>query len=89
VELRARSGHIELLPALASFGTIVRATNSETVVLVGNGALPGAGLTGTGDLARLCSHSGQLRLGLSGEDAFTETEGVVAVATQMIQRLVR
>jgi len=87
VELRARNGNIELLPALASFGRIVGMTHRETVVLVGNGAPPGAGFTGTGDFARLCSHSGRLRLGFSGEDTFTESEGIVAMATQMFQKL--
>ncbi|KAI0299325.1 hypothetical protein BC826DRAFT_967166 [Russula brevipes] len=72
VELRARNGDIELLPALAATGHIVKATSKETVVLVGNGALPQAGFTSTGDLARLCARSGRVRLGISGEDAFTE-----------------
>jgi hypothetical protein len=87
VELRARSRNIELLPTLASVGRIVRAANRETVVLVGNDIFPGGGYASTGDLARLCSRSGRLRLGFSGEDSFTETEGVVAMATQMFQKL--
>jgi len=87
VELRARSRNIELLPMLASVGRIVSTGNKETVVLIGNDAVPGAGFTSAGDLARLYSRSGRLRLGFSGEDSFTESEGVVAMATQMFQKL--
>lgn len=86
VELRALSGGIELLPALASSARIVRATDRETVVLVGNGALPQVGFTNNGDLARLCAHSGRVRLGFSGEDAFTENPGVIAMATNLFQK---
>ena len=87
MELRGHSRDIELLPALASVGRIVSTSNRETVVLIGNDAFPGAGFTSTGDLARLYSRSGRLRLGFSGEDSFTESEGVVAMATQMFQKL--
>jgi len=87
VELRGHSRDIELLPALASVGRIVSTSNRETVVLIGNEAFPGAGFTSAGDLARLYSRSGRLRLGFSGEDSFTESEGVVAMATQMFQKL--
>jgi len=87
VELRARRGDVELLPVLASSVRIVRASDKETVVLVGNNAFPEAGPSNTGDLARLCNRSGHLRLGFCGEDVFNESEGVVAKATQLIQKL--
>jgi len=87
VELRARSGNIELLPALASSARIAKANDRETVVYVGNVALPEVGFTSTGDLARLCARSGRLRLGISGEDSFTESEGVIAMATHLFQKL--
>lgn len=87
MELRARSGNIELLPALASSARIVKANDRETVVYVGNVALPEVGFTSTGDLARLCARSGRLRLGISGEDSFTESEGVIAMATHLFQKL--
>ncbi|KAH9000103.1 hypothetical protein EDB92DRAFT_1812530 [Lactarius akahatsu] len=84
VELRGRRGDIELLPALAAFARVERATNSETVVLIGGVPLPTPGLTSTGDLARLYSHSGRLRLGFIGEDSFTEGGSVIG---QIFQRL--
>jgi len=87
VELRARRGDIELLPALASSGRVVKATHRETVVLVGNGVLPQVGPTGAGDLARLCARSGRVRLGFSGEDTFIESEGVIATATHLFRKL--
>lgn len=87
VELRARNGDMELLPALASSVRIVRASDRETVVLVGNNALPQVGPTSTGDLAQLCARSGRVRLGFSGEDVFNESEGVIAKASQLFQKL--
>jgi hypothetical protein len=87
VELRARRGDIELLPALASSGRVVKATDRETVVLVGNGVLPQVGPTSVGDLARLCARCGRVRLGFCGEDAFIESEGVIATAAHLIRKL--
>jgi len=78
VELRARNGGMELLPALASSARIMRASDRETVVLVGNNAIPQVGASGTGDLARLCARSGNVRLGFSGEDVFNESGGVIS-----------
>jgi hypothetical protein len=72
VELRGRRGDIELLPALAAYARVQRATNSETVVFIGNIAPPTPGFASVGDLARLYSGSGRLRLGFSGEDSFNE-----------------
>lgn len=69
-----------------SSARIVQATDRETIVQVGNGPLPGIGFTGFGDLARLCAHSGRLRVGFSGEDSFNET-GVRAMATQLFQKM--
>ncbi|KAI0251801.1 hypothetical protein BJV78DRAFT_409222 [Lactifluus subvellereus] len=87
VELRARRGDIELLPALVSSCRVVKATDRETVVLVGNGVLPQVGLPSVGDLARLCARSGRVRLGFSGEDAFIESAGVMATATHLFRKL--
>jgi len=79
VELRAQSGGMELLPALASSASIMRTSDRETAVLVGNNAIPQVGASGTtGDLARLCARSGRVRLGFSGEDTFNESGGVVS-----------
>jgi hypothetical protein len=78
VELRARHGGMELLPALASSARIMRASDRETVVLVGNNAFPQVGASGTGDLARLSARSGTVRLGFSGEDVFNEGGGVIS-----------
>ncbi len=75
---------MELLPALASSVQIMRASDRETVVLVGNNAIPQIGPSNTGDIARLCSHSGRVRLGFSGEDAFNEGGGVIS---QIFQKL--
>jgi hypothetical protein len=69
---------MELLPALASSASIMRASDGETVVLVGNNAIPQAGGINTGDLARLYAHSGRVRLGFSGEDSFNESGGVIS-----------
>lgn len=85
VELRGRRGDIELLPALAAYAQIQRATNNETVVLIGNVALPTPGFTSVGDLARLYSRSGHLRLGFSGEDTFTENGSVVGQIFRMLR----
>ena len=68
---------MELLPALASSASIMRASDRETVVLVGNNAIPQVGGS-TGDLARLCARSGSVRLGFSGEDSFNESGGVIS-----------
>jgi hypothetical protein len=75
---------MELLPALASSASIMRASDRETVVLVGNNAIPQVGANGTGDLARLCTRSGIVRLGFSGEDVFNESGGVIS---QLFQKL--
>ena len=75
---------MELLPALASSASIMRASDRETVVLVGNNAIPQMGGNSTGDLARLCTRSGSVRLGFSGEDAFNESGGVIS---QLFQKL--
>ncbi len=69
---------MELLPALAASASIMRASDRETVVLVGNNAIPQVGGSCTGDLARLCARSGRVRLGFSGEDAFNESGGVIS-----------
>jgi hypothetical protein len=69
---------MELLPALAASASIMRASDRETVVLVGNNAIPQVGGSSTGDLARLCARSGSVRLGFSGEDAFNESGGVIS-----------
>lgn len=84
MELRGRRGDIELLPVLAAYAQVQRVNNSETVVLIGNAAPPTPGLTTVGDLARLYSRSGRLRLGFSGEDSFTENGSVIG---QIFQRL--
>jgi len=84
VELRGRRGDIELLPALAAYARVERATNSETVVLIGNIAPPTPGYGSVGDLARLYSHSGRLRLGFCGEDSFTESGSIIG---QIFQRI--
>jgi len=84
VELRGRRGDIELLPALAAYARVERVTDSETVVLVGNVAPPTPGFTSVGDLARLYSRSGRLRLGFSGEDSFTENGSVIGRVFQMV-----
>jgi len=84
VELRARNGGMELLPALASFANVTRASDGETVVLIGNNAIHRVGTRRSGDHARLCSHSGRVRLGFSGEDAFNEGGGVIS---QIFQKL--
>lgn len=78
---------MELLPALASSARIVRASDRETIVLVGNNAVPEIGPSNTGDLARLCTRTGRVRLGFSGEDVFNESEGVIAKATHLFQKL--
>jgi hypothetical protein len=78
VELRARDGGMELLPVLAASASIMRASDRETVVLVGNNAIPQVGGNSTGDLARLCARSGSVRLGFSGEDTFNESGGIVS-----------
>jgi hypothetical protein len=85
VELRGRRGDIELLPALAAFARVERATNNETVVLIGNVAPPTPGFSSVGDLARLYSRSGRLRLGFSGEDSFTENGSVIGQIFQMLR----
>jgi hypothetical protein len=77
VELRGRRGDIELLPALAAYARVQRATNSETVVFIGNIAPPTPGFASVGDLARLYSHSGRMRLGFCGEDSFTENGSLI------------
>jgi len=90
VELRARSGKIDLLPALASSARVVRMTDRETVVHIGNEPVPQVGFTSTGDLARLYARSGRLRIGFSGEDSFIETlgeGGAIAKATKVFQTL--
>jgi hypothetical protein len=78
VELQVRRGGMELLPALASFARILRTSDRETVVLVGNNAIPQVGAGGTGDVARLSARSGYVRLGFSGEDVFNESGGVIS-----------
>ena len=84
VELRARRGDIELLPALAAYARVERATHSETVVFIGDAAAPIPGFASVGDLARLYSRSGRLRLGFCGEDSFTENGSIIG---QTFQRL--
>jgi hypothetical protein len=69
---------MELLPALASSASIMRASDRETVLLVGNNAIPQVGASGTGDLARLCARSGNVRVGFSGEDVVNESGGVIS-----------
>ncbi|KAI0272348.1 hypothetical protein BC834DRAFT_840677 [Gloeopeniophorella convolvens] len=85
VELRARRGDIDILPALVSSGRVVRSNDRETIVLLGD--VGPVGDASSGDLARLYTRSGRVRLGFSGEDTFTESEGIIAQATQMFQRL--
>jgi hypothetical protein len=87
VELWAQHGDIRLLPALMSSARVVKVTDRETVVLIGNGVHPQAGIINTGDLARLSARSGRVRLGFSGEDTFTESEGVMATATALFRKL--
>jgi hypothetical protein len=85
VELRGRRSDIELLPVLASSARVDRVSSGETIVFVGNVAPPPPGFTSSGDLARLYSRSGRLRLGFCGEDSFTESGSIIG---QIFQRLV-
>jgi len=83
VELRGRRGDIELLPALAAYARVERANNNETIVVIGNIAPPTPGFAGVGDLARIYSRSGRMRLGFCGEDSFTESGSIIG---QIFQR---
>ncbi|KAF8268777.1 hypothetical protein EI94DRAFT_1726727 [Lactarius quietus] len=86
VELRGRRGDIELLPALAAYARVERANNNETVVVIGSIAPPTPGFAGVGDIARIYSRSGRMRLGFCGEDSFTESGSIIG---QIFQRFTR
>ncbi|KAI9433595.1 hypothetical protein H4582DRAFT_990309 [Lactarius indigo] len=87
VQLSTRHGSVEVLPALAAFGRIVKTKDKETTVLIGDGPMPQVGLDSITDTARLYSRHGRVRLGFSGEDYFTEPPKLIEQAVQMVQKL--
>ncbi|KAI9440344.1 hypothetical protein H4582DRAFT_2055755 [Lactarius indigo] len=87
VQLSTRYGSVEVLPALAAFGRIVKTKDKETTVLIGDGPMPQVGSDSITDTARLYSRHGRVRLGFSGEDYFTEPPKLIEQAVQMVQKL--
>ncbi|KAH9053623.1 hypothetical protein EDB87DRAFT_1580956 [Lactarius vividus] len=88
VQLSCRHGSVEVLPALAASGRIVKTKDKETTVLVGDGPMPQVGSDSITDTARLYTRRGRVRLGFSGEDYFTEPPKLIEQAVQMMQKLI-
>ena len=84
MELRGQRGYIELLPALAPYALVERMTDIEAIVFIGNMGPPAPGFGMAGDLARLHSLSGRVRLGFCGEDSFTDRGTLIG---QIFQRI--
>jgi len=88
VQLSSRHGSVEVLPALAASGRVVKTKDRETTVLIGDGPVPQVGLDNITDTARLHTRHGRVRLGFSGEDYFTEPPKLIEQAVQMMQKLI-
>jgi hypothetical protein len=88
VQLSSRHGTLEVLPALAASGRVVKTRDRETTVLIGDGPVPQVGLDSITDTARLYSRHGRVRLGFSGEDYFNEPPKLIEQAVRVIQRLI-
>jgi hypothetical protein len=88
VQLSSRHGDVEVLPALAASGRIVKTRDRETTVLIGDGPVPQVGSDNITDTARLYSRHGRVRLGYSGEDYFNEPPKFIEQAVQMMQKLI-
>ncbi|KAH9172933.1 hypothetical protein EDB89DRAFT_820725 [Lactarius sanguifluus] len=88
VQLSCRHGSVEVLPALAASGRVVKTKDRETTVLVGDGPMPQVGSDSITDTARLYTRHGRVRLGFSGEDYFTEPPKLIEQAVQMMQKLI-
>ncbi|KAH9031362.1 hypothetical protein EDB85DRAFT_1959566 [Lactarius pseudohatsudake] len=88
VQLSCRHGSVEVLPALAASGRVVKTKDRETTVLVGDGPMPQVGSDSITDTARLYTRHGRVRLGFSGEDYFTEPPKLLEQAVQMMQKLI-
>jgi hypothetical protein len=79
---------VELLPALAASGRVIKAIKKETTVLLGDGPMPAVGSDTITNTARICSRHGRVRLGFSGEDYVIEPPGLVDQAIQLVQKLI-
>ncbi|KAI9464441.1 hypothetical protein BJY52DRAFT_1249070 [Lactarius psammicola] len=88
VQLSSRHGSVEVLPALAASGRVVKTKDRETTVLIGDGPMPQVGSDNITDTARLYSRRGRVRLGFSGEDYFNEPPNLIEQAVQMMQKLI-
>jgi len=88
VQLSSRHGAVEVLPALAASGRVVKTKDRETTVLLGDGPVPQVGSDSFTDTARLYSRHGRVRLGFSGEDDFNEPPNLIEQAVQMMQKLI-
>jgi hypothetical protein len=78
---------VELLPALAASGRVIKAIKKETTVLLGD-AMPAVGSDIVTDTARIYSRHGRVRLGFSGEDYVIEPPGLMDHAMQLMQKLI-
>jgi len=88
VLLSRRHGAVEMLPALAASGRVIKAKNGETTVLLGDGPIPAVGSDIITDTARIYSRHGRVRLGFSGEDSVVDTPGLMDQALQVVHKLI-
>lgn len=88
VQLSSRHGSVEVLPALAGTGRIVKTKDRETTILIGDGPVPQVGADNITDTARLYSRRGRVRVGFSGEDYFNEPPKLFAQAVQVMQKFI-
>jgi hypothetical protein len=79
---------VDVLPALAASGRVLKTKDRETTVLIGDGPMPQVGADQITDTARLHSRHGRIRLGFSGEDFYTEPPRLIDQAVKMVQKLI-
>lgn len=75
IHLTTRKGELTMLPRLSASMKILKSTNKEVLVMVGSQSVDSTGNAPVADLCQLKSHSGNIVVGLAGQDKYSPPVG--------------
>jgi len=75
IHLTTRKGELTMLPRLSAEMNILKWTNKEVLVMVGSQVVDSTGKAPVADLCQLKSHSGNIVVGLAGQDKYSPAVG--------------
>ncbi|KAN0129897.1 hypothetical protein V8E53_012369 [Lactarius tabidus] len=82
VQLSSRHGPVDVLPALAASGRVLKTNDGETTVLIGDGPMPQVGEDNITDTARLYSRHGRISCKNGAEAHYGEAHNTQGIATE-------